>query len=138
MRCQEVMKQLLACAKPLENVQAAARRMRDEGVGFLPVCDDDGRAVGVLTDRDLATRVCAENLPCDRTRVGQVMTKRLIACRPTDDVERALELMLRHGKTRILVTDADQRVLGVISRSDLARSEADLLAVFGLRAKRAS
>src|SRR6266571_4950983 len=115
MRCQDVMKQLLAGTKPLETVQAAARRMRAEAVGLLPVCDDDGRAVGVVTDRDLATRVCADNLPADRTRVGEVMTKTLVACRQTDEVEHALELMLRHQKTRILVTDSDGRVLGVVS-----------------------
>ncbi|MCI0572435.1 MAG: CBS domain-containing protein, partial [Myxococcaceae bacterium] len=60
MRVSEVMKREVVTVSPDETVEAAARRMRDANVGFLPVCDADGRPLGTLTDRDVVLRVVAE------------------------------------------------------------------------------
>jgi CBS domain-containing protein len=120
MRCEEIMKQDLEVVREQDTVQAAARRMRDANIGFVPVCTESLRVVGTVTDRDLAVLVCAENRPADTTQVGEIMTRDLVACRPVDDVRHAERLMSEHKKSRIMVVDENEGLLGVISLSDIA------------------
>lgn len=122
MRCEEIMKRDVRCVSPSESAQQAARRMREEGIGFLPVCDGSGKVLGVVTDRDLTIRVlAADHAPS--TRIQEVLTPEVIACRPEDDLSRAEELMARHHKSRIICVDDDGRLVGVISLSDVAQCE---------------
>jgi CBS domain-containing protein len=130
--CKEIMKQSVQCAMADDTIQAAARKMRDANVGFLPVCDSSFRVLGTLTDRDLALRVLAENRPLT-TKTGDVMTREVVACRPDDDVLRAEQLMAQHHKSRVLCTEADGRLVGVISLSDIAQSEEDRNAAYTMR-----
>jgi CBS domain-containing protein len=122
MRCDEIMKRDLECISPDGSVEEAARQMRDANVGFLPVCGRDKKVLGTLTDRDIVIRVVAAGrLPS--SKVSDAMTRDLVACRPKDDLGRAAELMSRHQKSRIVVIDESDRLVGVISLSDLARTE---------------
>jgi CBS domain-containing protein len=106
-------------ADPKETVQSVARRMRDANVGIMPVCEHGGRVIGVVTDRDLAVRICAEDVRTSTTLVTEVMTAGVIACRPEDPVARAEALMRQHRITRVLVTDSSGCLGGVLSLSDL-------------------
>jgi CBS domain-containing protein len=106
-----------------DTVATAAQVMREHEVGFLPVCDQHGIVVGVVTDRDLVVRACAEG--CDpSTVVSRVMTRARIACRPEDPISRADALMRRHRISRVVITDAGGAPAGVLSLSDLAQYEA--------------
>jgi CBS domain-containing protein len=67
MLCQEIMRRPVQCARRGESVQNAARRTRDANIGFLPVCDVSGVRLGVLTDRDIAIRLCAADGSASRT-----------------------------------------------------------------------
>jgi CBS domain-containing protein len=120
MQCKDIMKTDIECVSEKTSIQAAARKMSVQNVGFLPVCSSDMRAVGTITDRDLAIRGVAEGLPAD-TPVKSLMTREVIACRPEDDLDRARELMAEHHKSRIMCIDRDGRLEGVISLSDLAQ-----------------
>lgn len=80
MLCSEVMKRQIRSATIDTTVAQAAQVMRDERIGFLPICDPDGHPIGVVTDRDFALRVCAESLPADTTALAQVMTKDPARC----------------------------------------------------------
>jgi len=122
--CREVMKADVECCAEEDTAQRAAQKMRDGNLGFMPVCDKRGRVLGVVTDRDLAVRLVADNLPCT-TRLAQVMTHEVVSCRPTDPLFRARELMSSRKKSRILVLEAGDRLVGVISLSDLALAEGD-------------
>jgi CBS domain-containing protein len=106
-----------------EYVEAAAERMRNRNLGFLPVCDDDGAAIGTVTDRDLAVRVLGEHRSAERTLVQEVMSPDLVYCSPDDELSLAEELMMRHKKSRIVCADEHRRPVGVISLSDIARVE---------------
>lgn len=121
--CLEIMKRPVMRVRRTESVEDAARLMRDHDLGFVPVCDDDGVVIGVLTDRDIATRVCAAGAHAHDTLVETVMTAGVVACRPTDRVSRAIALMRRHRLTRVLVTDAVGAPVGVLSLSDIAQYE---------------
>ena len=123
MRCQQIMKRDVRAVAEIDAALVAARIMREHDVGFLPVCDEAGRVVGVLTDRDLALRVCAEDSRPAATPVGSVMTRGAISCRPMQPVSHAERLMRQHHLTRIMVVDDENRPVGVISLSDIAQYE---------------
>ena len=96
----------------------AAGKMRDQGIGFLPVCDQGMRPIGTITDRDIAVRVVAEGASADAT-VENCMTKGVVDCRPSDSIEDARELMEEHQVSRIICTSAQGRIEGIISLSDI-------------------
>jgi len=122
MRCEEIMKKDVECVLPADTVQAAAQRMRKENVGFLPVCDESGKVLGAVTDRDLAIRVLADACPVT-TRVVEVMTREVVRCRPEDELSDAEELMARKHKSRIMCIDEEERLVGVISLYDIAQED---------------
>ncbi len=123
MRCEEVMKQRVRFVREHDTAQAAARRMREADIGFLPVCDSQGKVTGAVSDRDLAVRVCAENLPSGSTQVGKVMTREVVSCLPTDTLSHAEMLMREHHKSRVMVIDEEGGLRGVLSLSDIVQYE---------------
>lgn len=122
MLCADVMKRDIECVSPTESVEAAARRMRDENVGFLPVCDEGNHAIGTITDRDIALRVVAVGR-AGTTPVESVMTHETVSCHPTDDIKQAERLMGQKQKSRIMCVDDDGVLVGVISLSDIAQRD---------------
>ena len=130
--CRELMKTDVECCELDDTAQRAAQAMRDGNLGFLPVCDAGKHVLGVLTDRDLAIRLVADSLPAS-TRVSQLMTREVVGVRPTDPLSRAQELMTSRKKSRLLVLDPDDRLVGVISLSDLVQATGDAEAASALR-----
>lgn len=122
MLCEHLMKQMVECVSPADSVRDAAQRMRGENIGFLPVCDGERHVLGTVTDRDIAMRVVADDKPTD-IAVEQIMTKEVVACRPSDSVTKARRVMGENQKSRLLCTDEDGHLVGVISLSDLAEIE---------------
>ncbi len=122
MNCREVMTENPVCCLPTDPVSQAARVMRREDVGAVPVISDEqSRAlIGILTDRDLAIKVVAESRDPNNTRVGDVMTETIIACRAEDDLSGAIMAMEEHQIRRIPVLDGDSRIVGIISQADVA------------------
>lgn len=122
MQCEEIMKKDVECVSPRDSVQDAAVRMRDDNIGFLPVCDQSKKVLGTLTDRDIAIRVVAAQKPAS-TLVEDVMTDEVVACQPKDDIGDAERAMAKSHKSRIMCVDEGGRLLGVISLSDIAQHE---------------
>lgn len=131
MRCEELMKREVECVSLQDTVQSAAKRMRDENVGFLPVCDETKKILGTVTDRDLTIRVLADARAAT-TLINDVFTREIVACRPEDDLRKAEELMAKHHKSRIMCAD-NGRLVGVISLSDIAQRESGARASQTLR-----
>src|SRR5260221_3777880 len=96
--------------------------MREENLGFLPVCDQSKRVLGTITDRDIAVRIVASARPAT-TLIEDVMTREVVSCRPDDDLQRAQQLMARNHKSRIMCLDKDGRLVGIISLSDIVQHE---------------
>lgn len=130
--CRDVMKEELSCCGPDDTAQRAARKMRDENVGFIPVCDEHRHVLGTVTDRDLAVRLVADNRQAT-TKLTEVMTREVVACRPTDPIGRAHEQMALKKKSRLMVLDPDDRLVGVISLSDIVEISGDQEAAGTLR-----
>jgi CBS domain-containing protein len=92
--------------------------MRDEHVGSLPITDGD-TLVGMITDRDITTRVVAEAADLATTSVGDVHSRDLISVEPDKDLEEALRLMARHQIRRLPVVE-DGRLVGIVAQADIA------------------
>ena len=124
MKCREVMTENPVCCLPDDNVGQAARMMRRDRTGSIPVVTDDLRKelIGVISDRDLAFKVVGESRDPIRTRVFDVMTRAVIACRDDDDVITALLAMEEHQIRRVPVVDYSGRVVGMISEDDVSVS----------------
>jgi CBS domain-containing protein len=120
MLCKDIMNPDVECVSAGAPVREAARKMRDRNVGFLPVCDDQMRPVGAVTDRDIAVRVVAEDFK-PTTPVNAIMSLEVIACRPDDDLNRARDLMTEYQKSRIMCINEDGRLEGVVSLSDIVQ-----------------
>ncbi len=123
MRCQDIMKTDVKCCSESEEIQSVARMMRDEGIGFVPICDASMKPVGTLTDRDITIRLLAEGRSYEGVTAGDLMTKQVFSCRPDDDLDEAQSLMSENKVSRILVCDDDGKLVGVISLSDIAERE---------------
>jgi len=123
MQCSTLMKTDIECCGPDETVEDAAVRMKQRGIGFIPICYGRGKVVGTLTDRDIVLRVVAAGLKPSETKVSDIFTREVISCSPDDDLAVAEGLMSKHKKSRIVCLDRDEKLVGVISLSDVARVE---------------
>jgi CBS domain-containing protein len=100
------------------SVVEAARLMREQHIGSLPVTEDE-RLVGMITDRDITTRVVAESATPETTSVGDVYSRALISVQPDDGLDDALQLMARHQVRRLPVVE-NGRLVGVVAQADIA------------------
>ena len=132
MLCQDLMKSDVTCISPESTLEEAAMLMRDEDIGFLPICDETGRAIGTLTDRDITIRAFASGEAGSQS-VAPFMTRGAVGCRPNDDLAYALELMSQEKVSRILCVNEEGVLEGVISLSDIAQLQDGALASYALR-----
>ena len=100
------------------SVVEAARMMREEHIGSLPITDDE-QLVGMITDRDITTRVVAEAADPMKTSVGDVYSQDLITVEPDEDLDEALQLMARHQVRRLPVVE-NGRLVGIVAQADVA------------------
>jgi signal-transduction protein with cAMP-binding, CBS, and nucleotidyltransferase domain len=112
------------CCRESDSVRDVAQLMRDESIGFVPICDQEGKPVGTITDRDLAIRVLAEGRSADE-KVGACMTREVVSCKLGDDAHEAERLMREKRKSRIIICDEAGKVKGVISLADIVEAESE-------------
>jgi CBS domain-containing protein len=125
MQVSEVMTPEVECASPSTSIQEAARKMRDLDVGPLPVCGDNDRLVGMLTDRDIVIRAIAEGLDPKTTRIQDMMTPDVIYCFEDQGLEEAAQLMKESQVRRLVVLNRDKQLVGIVSLGDLAVKTGD-------------
>jgi len=116
MRIRNIMSAPPVVVPPIASARDVARQMDHSGVGCVLVVDD-GRLIGIVTDRDLALRVLGRELPGD-TRVDRIMTPRPITVRPNEDVDAAFRAFRFHAFRRLPVVE-DDVVTGMVTIDDL-------------------
>src|SRR3954453_10222073 len=102
-------------------VVEAARLMREEHIGSLPITEDD-ELVGMITDRDITTRVVAEAADPQKTSVEEIYSRELLSVEPDKDLEEALQLMASYQVRRLPVVE-NGRLVGILAQADVALSE---------------
>lgn len=100
-----------------ESIAQAARIMADHGVGAVPVTRD-GKLVGIFSERDIMTRVVAEDRDYRSTRVGDVMSKDVLTVDRNESVENCMVLMKTHGVRHLPIVE-DSQLIGVVSLRDI-------------------
>jgi CBS domain-containing protein len=121
MNIRDVMTSNPKTVSPNDSIQHAACIMRDEDTGAVPVVDN-GRAVGIVTDRDIVVRAVADgelNRP-----VREIVTGNLVSARPDMSTREAAELMSEHQVRRLPVIE-NERLVGIVSLGDLAVKDAN-------------
>jgi CBS domain-containing protein len=116
----------VAIAWPHESVLDAAKRMNDRKIGSLVVCDAHGSIVGMLTERDMLTRVVAAERSPSETLVGDVMTQTVSTCTPDHEIAE-LRDMMHKGRYRHVPVEEDGRLVGMVSMGDLNAAESENL-----------
>jgi predicted transcriptional regulator len=104
-----------------ESLNEAARQMWEHDCGALPVVDDDGKVVGIVTDRDVCMAAYTQGQRLDAIPVESAMAKQVACCHPDETIEAAEELMKGLQVRRLPVVDGDGHPLGVLSLNDLAQ-----------------
>ncbi|MBB3044172.1 CBS domain-containing protein [Nocardioides soli] len=109
------------CAGVNDTVTQAAQKMRDLGVGALPICGEDNRLKGMITDRDIVLNCVAEGMDTTQTKVQDYAGAEVVTIGADDSVEEALTTMSRAGVRRLPVIDGHDLV-GMVSQADIARN----------------
>jgi CBS domain-containing protein len=122
---QEAMTSNPTAITPDTTVQEAARLMKSDDVGALPIVED-GRLTCVITDRDLAIRGVADGLD-SATSVRQLASKDVVTIDPQQSLEEAARLMAEHQIRRLPVVEEDGRLVGMLAQADVAAAGHDTL-----------
>jgi CBS domain-containing protein len=112
------------CVGENESVEDAARKMADLDVGALPICGEDDRLKGMITDRDIVVKVVAQGKGLSETQVGSLGDGKPVTIGADDPVEEAIRTMAEHKVRRLPVIDGHE-LIGVVSQADIATNLAD-------------
>lgn len=121
MQVRDLMNSSVVSIAPGESAALAARLISRHDIGSLPVCSEDGRLRGIVTDRDIVLRCVAAEEDATQTPVREIMSRRCITVSPGDDAREATRLMAAEQVRRLPVVEGD-RVVGMVSLGDLART----------------
>ena len=121
-KCSDVMTKDVVTGTPENTIEEVARLMKTEDIGpVLIVYNEQSKTlVGIVTDRDIVVKVIADGQDVNTTRVGDVMSKKLVTCRADDDVDIAMKAMAQFQLRRIPVVGENMKLLGIISQADVA------------------
>ena len=127
MQAQDIMSKNPTCVTPDTTLVDAARLMKTENIGVVPVVESKGstRLVGVLTDRDIAVRAVAEGRDGSSTSVGHIMSSNVRTTSTTDSVNDVMDLMGREQIRRVPVVDDRGALVGIISQADIVLEAKD-------------
>ena len=112
------------CARTTDTLVEAAKKMRDLDVGALPICGDDDRLAGMLTDRDIVLQCVANGADPNTVKVQEYAGDETVTIGADDTIEETLRTMTEHGVRRLPVIDGHDLV-GVVSQADVARNLSD-------------
>ncbi|MBY8860414.1 CBS domain-containing protein [Nocardia sp. CA2R105] len=116
----EVMTAGVRCMRPGDTVLEAARTLAEIGVGSLPICGENGKLKGMLTDRDIVVKVVAAQHDPSAVQAGELVEGMPVVVDADDDVTTVLRAMTLHRVRRVLVLDG-KALVGVITQADIAR-----------------
>ncbi|HEU4422979.1 MAG TPA: CBS domain-containing protein [Pilimelia sp.] len=123
-KARDIMTPDAMCVGEDENMLSAARKMAELDVGSLPICGNDDRLKGMLTDRDIVVKVLAQGGDPGSTKAGELAQGKPVTIGADDDAEEILRTMAQHQVRRLPVIDG-HRLVGIVSLADVARGLPD-------------
>ena len=121
MKVREAMHEGVNWVEPGTTVKALAQQMREHDIGSIPIGEND-RLVGMVTDRDIVLRGCAEGADCNSLTARDIMTKGIVFCRDNEDVDDAVRIMEQKQIRRLPVLDKDKRMVGMLALGDVSHA----------------
>jgi CBS domain-containing protein len=118
-KARDVMTPECKCVKETDTVLEAAKQLSELGVGAMPICGEDDRLKGMITDRDIVVKVLAQGKDPAQATVGEFAEGKPVTIGADDSIEEALDVMSEHKVRRLPVIDGHDCV-GVISQADVA------------------
>ena len=109
------------CIGENDSITDAAKRLKELDVGAMPICGEDNRLKGMLTDRDIVLKVVAEGKDPNSTKAGELGEGKPVTIGADDSIDEALHTMAEHGVRRLPVIDGHD-LIGIVSQADLARN----------------
>ncbi len=138
MRVEDIMTKEVSSCSPGTNAAAAAEIMWNKDCGSVPIIEDGGRIVGIVTDRDLFIALGTRNQRAADLPVSEIMNHEVLICSPEDDLRVALKTMAQERVHRLPVVDQDGALQGILSIDDVvSRAESDGLSKEVLRTMKA-
>jgi len=121
-KCSDVMTKDVVTCTPENTILEVARLMKTEDIGPILIVDNEASRtlVGIITDRDIVLKVIADGQDPKTTGVGDAMSKKLVTCRPDDDLDIAMQAMAQFQLRRIPVVEDNMKLVGIISQADVA------------------
>jgi len=120
-KAREVMTGGAECIGENDTITVAAKRLAELDVGAMPICGEDNRLKGMLTDRDIAIKVVAQGKDPDNVTAGELAQGKPVTIGADDSVDEALHTMAEHKVRRLPVIDGHD-LIGIVSQADLARN----------------
>lgn len=121
MQIRDIMSQSVITCSPSDSLNAAARLMWENDCGAIPVVDDGGSTVGMITDRDICMAGYIQHKLLPEISVTDVMSKDVATCTTSDTLEAAERLMGERQVRRLPVVDGNSKPVGIVSLNDIAR-----------------
>lgn len=121
-RVKECMCSSVIKVEPKTKITEVAKLMDENDIGCVPVCDNQNKVLGFITDRDIVTKCIAKNKVCSQLEVAEVMKTEVIKTTPDTDIEDATKTMEENQIRRLPVIE-DGKIVGILSIGDLARHE---------------
>ena len=120
-----IMRKRLETIEATSSVQQAAKKMKDKNVSSLVVVDENGRPQGLVSERDLVTKVCTTDVPVNAIKNKEIMSSPVITVSSKSSPSKAADMMLRHNVRHLLVVDNgdNNKPIGMITPLDFTRHQ---------------
>jgi len=118
MQVKDLMTTGISCVRPEASLIQAAKQMKQENIGSIPVCNDKGEILGIVTDRDIVIRALSED--SQKNTVAEIMTTAIISATPNMNTHEAALLLSKYQIRRLPVVSSG-KLVGMLSIADIAR-----------------
>jgi len=120
----DILRKKLESVEDTTSIQEVAKKMKDRDVSSLVVVDTNGKPVGIVTERDIITKVCTNDVPTSTVISKEIMSTPLITIKGSSSTSTAAEMMIKNDVRHLLVIDSNDKPIGIITPLDLTRNQA--------------
>ena len=120
----DILRKKLESVEETTSIQEVAKKMKDRNVSSLVVVDTNDKPVGIVTERDIITKVCTNDVPTSTVISKEIMSTPLITIKGSSSTSTAAEMMIKNDVRHLLVIDSNDKPIGIITPLDLTRNQA--------------
>ena len=119
----DILRKKLETIEEIASVQQTAEKMKEKNTSSLVVVDEKGKPVGIVTERDIITKVCINDAPTSTVISKDIMSTPLITIKDSSSTSAAAEMMIKNDVRHLLVIDDRSKPVGIVTPLDLTRNQ---------------